>query len=716
MSVQEESKKMRKLSNLLPVACIVIIIFISACVRIADKVLPTIPVGYGDTGLTPSKGSIDIPIENGITFVWPVVANATSYEIWGREVVEGTSASEKENRANFSLWGTTGNTFLFKSGFNKDSIIEWYVIAKNQHGSAQSVVFTFSTKQTRKQTLTVISTPTNGGQVSNGGEYETGTQVTVFATPNENYLFREWNDEIGAQISTQRTYTFGMPDTHYVLLAKFEANQPVYELSAEASPVTGGIVSGASEYPANYTVSLDATPNDYYEFMHWIDESGTVVSTETAITFGMPAESIKRIACFRRVVDPDAFLLTVDATPINAGEVSGAGIYMADATVTLEATPNEDYEFLHWVDQSGSIQSTSTALEYTMPATDATMTAHFRRTYRLYTTLNPQTGGEVSEGGRYFEGELVTLEATPNEGYTFLNWTATGESTDCTATKFDYTMPATNATMTANFSPLFPLTVICNPQAGGSAGISGSYVAGQNITLNATPGENYSFVNWTDHEGTILSTELPFVYTMPSGSATVTANFAVKWFIKADLFVENENIPLLLADEYGITVYTATDVTLTSLDFSTLRPGVIAGITIPASAAVAGNQSESVFYTDSDAATLVLVAKNGNDTVGLPVYIPLSAAYPFATPPDKWELVGESIGLDYKKYDIQFTVMSESVASLVFETSKEATEIAVVSGQVKDTEFSVSYVDSVTIHAKYENGYSSEREYVLALP
>lgn len=48
-------------------------------------------------------------------------------------------------------------------------------------------------------------------------------------------------------------------------------------------------------------------------------------------------------------------------------------------------------------------------------------------THEITVTANPAEGGEVTGGGIYDEGDGVTLTATPNEGYTFTNWTLNGE-------------------------------------------------------------------------------------------------------------------------------------------------------------------------------------------------------------------------------------------------------------------------------------------------
>ena len=56
--------------------------------------------------------------------------------------------------------------------------------------------------------------------------------------------------------------------------------------------------------------------------------------------------------------------------------------------------------------------------------------------YSIEAVPNPFEGGTVAGAGTYADGQTCTLTATPNEGYTFVNWTENGEmvSTDATYT------------------------------------------------------------------------------------------------------------------------------------------------------------------------------------------------------------------------------------------------------------------------------------------
>ena len=73
----------------------------------------------------------------------------------------------------------------------------------------------------------------------------------------------------------------------------------------------------------------------------------------------------------------------------------------------------------------------------------------------------------------------------------------------------------------------YALTLAASPEEGGSVSaypVSEEYEEGTEVTLTATENFGYDFVNWTDAEGNVVSTEAKFKYTVES-EAALTANF-----------------------------------------------------------------------------------------------------------------------------------------------------------------------------------------------
>ncbi len=70
--------------------------------------------------------------------------------------------------------------------------------------------------------------------------------------------------------------------------------------------------------------------------------------------------------------------------------------------------------------------------------------------YTLTLQTSPPDAGQLIGGGTYLEGETITVEVSPYDGYEFLNWTI-AENVVSEETSFDYQMPAENVQIMANF-------------------------------------------------------------------------------------------------------------------------------------------------------------------------------------------------------------------------------------------------------------------------
>ncbi len=76
----------------------------------------------------------------------------------------------------------------------------------------------------------------------------------------------------------------------------------------------------------------------------------------------------------------------------------------------------------------------------------------------------------------------------------------------------------------------FFLRLRSNPAAGGKTAIKeeegfGPYESGTTLELSASANDGFWFVNWTDEEGVIISTDPDFDFVLPGARTTLTANF-----------------------------------------------------------------------------------------------------------------------------------------------------------------------------------------------
>jgi hypothetical protein len=161
-----------------------------------------------------------------------------------------------------------------------------------------------------------------------------------------------------------------------------------------------------------------------------------------------------------------------------------------------------------------SVQPVSQTLSIGSPLTLAT-TANGAPPLGYQWRLN----GNNLPGANSSSYALSSFQQTNAGGYTLVVTNSYGSVTSLTAT-------AVMATGT-------PVTIGASVSPGTTAGYivgTGSYSTGQNVILTAVPNSCYSFVNWMDSNGSIVSTS-PSLAFVASVNRTLTANFAFNSYV-----------------------------------------------------------------------------------------------------------------------------------------------------------------------------------------
>jgi uncharacterized repeat protein (TIGR02543 family) len=361
-------------------------------------------------------------------------------------------------------------------------------------------------------TIAVSASPAGSGTVTGGGTYNSGTSVTVTATPNAGYAFVDWTDG-ASQVSTNTSYNF-TASANRTLVANFIG---IYTVSTSSSPAIGGSTTGSGTYNTGTSVTVSATPASGYQFVNWTD-GATPVSTNATYTFTISAN--RNLTANFSVI---TFTVATSSSPAAGGTTSGSGIYNSNASVTVIATPATGYQFVNWT-VSGSIVSTSATYTFTVTANRSLVANFSLISYSVSTSANPAAGGSTAGGGSYSHGSPVTVVATPATGYQFVNWTDSGVAV---STNPSYTFTATtNRILTANFSLIiYTVSTSSSPAAGGSTAGGGSYSHGSSVTVVATPSTGYQFINWTQ-SGTVVSTGVSYTFAATT-NRTLVANFSL---------------------------------------------------------------------------------------------------------------------------------------------------------------------------------------------
>ena len=260
---------------------------------------------------------------------------------------------------------------------------------------------------------------------------------------------------------------------------------------------------------------------------------------------------------------PAQYTVTLNTSNATMGSVSPAGASTVNegSSFIATATANDGYHFVNWTNAAGTVVSTNNPYNFTVTA-NTTLTAHFEAndpaiTYYNVNVISANTNmGNVNStaSGSVAENTSVTVTATANPGYHFVNWTNAAGTVVTTDNPYTFTVTS-DITLTANFeaNPVTQYTVTLNTADAtmGTVSPEGATTVneGESFTATATPLEGYRFVNWTNETGTEVSTANPYTFTV-TADVTLIAKFEVEIGINEVTLAQNISLMPNPADNY----------------------------------------------------------------------------------------------------------------------------------------------------------------------
>ena len=333
----------------------------------------------------------------------------------------------------------------------------------------------FTSYQCIPWTVTLSANPWGGGYVdftdNNGdnGNYADGTMCTVLATPHDDYLFMHWSKN-GTVISTNLSYSFNVyEDTDL---------EAVFMALSDAGDIIGTGTNTSTYLPSHSLYNYSLTEQIYTS----TELEG--ITTITSISFFNAGAERTRLY--------DLYLVNTDKASFTGG-ADWIPVYQADCVFTGYVTMRRGMWTTIVLDTPFSYNGTSNLALVVDDNTGTwegsmscrTYTASGNQAIRIYsdgTNYNPsipssytgaclsqknqimlnrvaynidatsanETAGTVSGGGTYGQGDLCSLKATPNTGYTFLSWTDANGSVISTEAEYSFFVTE-NRTLVANF-------------------------------------------------------------------------------------------------------------------------------------------------------------------------------------------------------------------------------------------------------------------------
>ncbi len=336
-----------------------------------------------------------------------------------------------------------------------------------------------------------------------------GQELSVKATTNPGYTFVGWyNGEqlVGAKGEETFTFTLGITDTTYT--AKW-IRCPV---TLEKNIVGAGGVSGTEgATKINSDVTIIANSNPGYVWLGWYENDvklGIENSFEFDYTFTMTEENRTLTAKWAKI--------EVVSTNEAAGSVSvEEKAFTPGDDIVVNAQTNDGYTFIGWYIGETNVES---ATRYVFTAENKEhldeikakwikVTLNSMLTGDNDTALDATLAGEIGGLDKPFiTGEIATITAVTNDGYTFVGWydnkgkvSADGKS------EYSFAMPNKDAEYTAKWiegTINAEIELDCETAknkialAGNVSGAEKSNVVGEKIVLSAETNVGYAFLGW----------------------------------------------------------------------------------------------------------------------------------------------------------------------------------------------------------------------------
>lgn len=390
-----------------------------------------------------------------------------------------------------------------------------------------------------------------------------GEEVTIEAGPGDEFIY-------GFDIDSDTTSV--------VIQASFNK---VFEVDVD--DMTGGSVTPDKYKAFEYdTVTLTIEPNTGYA----ISGEGVVVKQqdETPVTvtptvgnecsFTMPAANVYVSAEFIDApVEPEPETYTVTCWPAENGDLlQGNTRYKEGDNVTIAYRPDEGYRLASMralaYGDSGNIlwnEDITETNSFEMPASNVVVFATFEpapNTYTIGTNVTGKGSVTVSPTGPVTEDTMVTVTATPAEGYKLelLNYSFNGHTwtpVDIKSGKA-FKMPAHNITVNAVFVPVsgeYAINVTTDGGCKVSQPVSAAY--GEYVTIDIYMNAGHHLYNvYLDNE---LVTDDVYWYDgqwhysfyMPNHDVDIYVTTTTKYFVNPIYNIDGGTVELWVKDASG---------------------------------------------------------------------------------------------------------------------------------------------------------------------
>ena len=425
----------------------------------------------------PNKGIYNFYVPQGVA-----VDNSPNSMYFGRiYVAEGTTGAN-DGGSEMAKQMTAG-LFVYNQALEKVQPATGYegIIPQNVTFNTNKPTSTDEINNIRQQMHRVAVDPVTGEVVF--AYYKDGA-TAVYGMNPDNLAGNARNYLVDNQITYAQSLCFDEDGALYVMnnanagqtggqiykvqngeVALFAAHDKnnqwaVYD-NALAADGRGGLWIAQNRYGYDYPILSHVNKNGEVDFAvkenlnGWFPNNNTGSSYRGQLAYNLNENILafagnKMVTLFTVAYDGNGkpTLNKLMSTPLlGGGNIDGVAFDYAGDLYVASASAERLYKFV--------VPTTDNIC--TVPAPESQIIMKEAR-YTVTVVADPAEMGTVTEGGEYKEGEKVTLTATANDNYRFVNWTKGGVEVSKDAS-FEYTVPAENVTITAHFE-LKPLAMV----------------------------------------------------------------------------------------------------------------------------------------------------------------------------------------------------------------------------------------------------------------
>ena len=365
---------------------------------------------------------------------------------------------------------------------------------------------------------TVACTAKEGGaSITSGASVAVGTVLTFVATPNETYVVSGWTINGTELHPGESTIEYTVVEGKNEIVAHFKISTAEgYTVTYSVLPAEGGTMkatywkgfkevafNSGDKLPKGTFITFRAAANDGYELVKWIidnEELPLDFTNPNEQTYGVDADVVAQAVFAKTEVTkvtvtygagPGGKITSVKIYPDAGGEpisVESGDEIAQGSYVVFEAAPDEGYIVDQWSINGKTESFAGGDLSFgknIIENSDVQVTFKKPKPKGYPLTLSPSAGGQiVAKAGETVisdltnvpQGTIVTIVATPDEGYRLIELTANGKDI---STSKHFEMKEATEVIALFALKTYKVTLQSNEH--------GSIAVAEKIDLNAVP-------------------------------------------------------------------------------------------------------------------------------------------------------------------------------------------------------------------------------------